>query len=125
MCDKKKVKYTSENFALMDMKRFRKENKRSYSPIRSYYCYDCSAWHLTSAPDNREIELIKLRKKQSLQGQEISELKIKTTALKVELTDLKKTMKQYKRLKNENELLKSVNLKIIDIAEKNIKKQAL
>jgi len=57
MCNK--VKYPSDNLALIDMKKFKRQNKRSYSPIRTYYCYTCNAWHLTALPDNNELKHLK------------------------------------------------------------------
>lgn len=43
-----KVKYSSEHFATLDIKRIKKLSKRNKIPCRTYYCKKCKAWHLTS-----------------------------------------------------------------------------
>jgi hypothetical protein len=69
----KKVKYSSEQFAVMDIERIRKKSNREIIPTRAYFCF-CGSWHLTSKIDKKDIVISELRV-------EISELKLKIDEL--------------------------------------------
>ena len=70
----KKVKYSSEEFALFDIKRIDKKSDRETKPIRTYFCH-CGSWHLTSKIDKKD--------------QIISELRVEISDLKNEIEFLK------------------------------------
>ncbi len=43
-----KIKYMSKEVANSEMTRIQSYIEGDYKPIRSYYCSNCSQWHLTS-----------------------------------------------------------------------------
>ncbi len=43
-----KNKYINKTLANAEMKRIQEHITHDYKPIRSYYCENCSHWHLTS-----------------------------------------------------------------------------
>lgn len=47
----KKVKYSTEAFAMQDVARIEKVSKRDKVPVRAYLCTRCKGWHLTSSED--------------------------------------------------------------------------
>lgn len=46
-----KVKYSTVDFALQDIKRISKSSTRENIPVRTYFCIKCGAYHLTSKED--------------------------------------------------------------------------
>jgi uncharacterized protein YlaI len=50
-----KIKYISKKVANSEMKRIQEHIANGYKPIRSYYCDNCSMWHLTSKT-NAQLE---------------------------------------------------------------------
>lgn len=70
-----KVKYTSEQFALEDIIRIRKQSNRSRIPLRAYYCNNCNFWHLTSKADSSSEKIATLQQKLLEAEKTIKELK--------------------------------------------------
>jgi len=70
-----KVQYTSEQFALEDIKRIRKQSNRSRVPLRAYYCDKCNFWHLTSNADSSSEKIATLQQKLLEAEKTIKELK--------------------------------------------------
>jgi chromosome segregation ATPase len=71
----KKVQYTSEQFALEDIIRIRKQSNRSRIPLRAYYCDKCNFWHLTSKADSSAEQISTLQQKLLEAEKTIKELK--------------------------------------------------
>ena len=69
----KKVQYSSEEYALFDVRRIKKISERSKMPVRAYLCF-CGSWHLTSRADKKD--------------EIISELKIKNNELEKQIKEL-------------------------------------
>lgn len=85
-----KTKYTSEEFALDDIKRIKKKSIRDKVPTRAYLCKFCNFWHLTSSQDWKKEALEKdLR---------ITELTQELGEVKVELEKLKKATNREDRI---------------------------
>lgn len=58
----KKVKYSTEEFALFDIERIKQKSTRNKIPSRAYLCF-CGSWHLTSKIDRKDQVINELRKK--------------------------------------------------------------
>jgi hypothetical protein len=108
----KKVKYSSEKFALYDVERIKKKSDREKIPFRVYFCH-CGSWHLTIKFDKRVAEINEHKIKKSELQKELNELKrnankddrilIKTDERIVELTKKNNTLtKQNKDLRSTN-----------------------
>jgi hypothetical protein len=121
----KKVKYSSEKYALYDVERIKKKSDRDKIPFRVYLCH-CGSWHLTSKFDKRQAEINELKIKNIELQKELNELKInankedrvliKTDERIIELTKKNNTLtKQNKDLRSTNSDL--VN-KLVQIKKK-------
>lgn len=84
-----KVQYTSEEFALNDIKRIKLISKRSRQPFRTYYCKYCNFWHISST-SNKVYDSLKS-----------AETELET--LKAERITLLKTIKELKAFNDSEE----------------------
>ena len=91
----KKVCYSSEHFALMDIQKYKRTSKRRLLPQRAYFCHTHEAWHLTSSDCDTEKYIEILESKLQAQGQQIKSFKDNITKQKSE----------FKRIKRRNEKL--------------------
>jgi uncharacterized protein YlaI len=80
----KKVKFANEKYAIDYIDKLKKTSVREVKPIRTYLCFDCGSWHLTSQ-ETREHLLIK--------------------KLSEEKADLKKRVQSLKQVINDNNLM--------------------
>lgn len=78
---KHKVKYISENHAMIDIERIQKKSNRDKVPIRAYLC-ECGSWHLTSKIKHSDIVISELRQEIIKLNQNISNLKAENELLK-------------------------------------------
>lgn len=85
-----KTKYATEDAANKDIQRIKKTSTRSTIPIRSYYCGDCTAWHITSKEPHLVTQLKAISK-------ELEDLK----------SDYKRLDTQYNVIFSENKVLKN------------------
>ena len=105
----KKVYFGSKQQADNYIAKLQKESTRSKVPVRSYLCYKCNSWHLTSweAPDienlicqiNEDIDCLNA----DLEREYENDTRIMSTALN-DVIDLKRN---YTKLELENRILKS------------------
>ncbi len=85
-----KVKYSSEHYAQLDLKRISKKSTRVKVPHRVYLC-ECGSWHLTSRVSREEIEIEKLRK-------ELTDTKAELNKNNIRLIELEKCRKSQQKL---------------------------
>lgn len=71
---KHKVKYSSENAAIIDIERLQKISKRTKVPVRAYLC-ECGSWHLTSKLRKTDIVILELKSEIESLKKEIESLK--------------------------------------------------
>jgi hypothetical protein len=114
-----KVRYTSERFALMDIKRIKKISTRDKIPVRAYFCDLCGFWHLTSAKSKND----------EVKDKKILELELTITTLKDEVRALKIALNEQKNQNNKEDrlLLKKDQvvtdmIRSVDSLNKQIKK---
>ncbi len=88
-----KAKYTSEEYALLDIELMKKRGSHSY-PVSAYLCGKCNLWHLTSIPsyNNKDVYNLKrqieeLTKIVERQKKTIEEQTVKISATKKINTD--------------------------------------
>jgi hypothetical protein len=109
----KKVKYSTEQFAVNDIERIRKKSNREIIPTRAYFCF-CGSWHLTSKIDKKDIVISKLMV-------EISELKLKIDELsKIHKKELYELDKQERYELRKNRMLEELK-KVLKSTQKNNK----
>lgn len=99
----KKVSYSSEKFALIDIKRFKFIDDGRTKPIRAYLCNNCKTWHLTSKIDF-EATILAL----SIENES---LRITVDDLNTKIQDLQWFKKWSELNKKYHLLLKKVNPK--------------
>lgn len=92
-CSTKKVQYTSERFAMMDIARIKKISSRDKVPVRAYFCDICNLWHLTSSGDRKE----------EAKNKRILTLEGDIKKLKIEIEELKKTSNKKDTVKNKED----------------------
>lgn len=105
----KKVAFGTKKDADFYLEKIKKESKRDKIPERSYLCYKCNTWHLTSweAPDienlicqiNEDIDCLN----SDLELQYEQDTRIMSKAIN-ELIELRRS---YTKLELENRILKS------------------
>lgn len=95
-----KVKYSSENLAIIDIERIQKKSNRDKVPIRAYLCNECGSWHLTSKQRRQDIV--------------VSELKSEIELLKLQIESLKQdneNLKKYNASKQEHDIAVDIRVK--------------
>lgn len=105
-----KVQYTTEEFAIEDIKRIKLKSNRSRIPLRAYYCVRCNFWHLTSTKgpsDNQKLELAL---------QEIEELKETNKQLRAEINVIKQAPSS-----TGDKLAIRKDLRVMELTERNKK----
>lgn len=88
-----KTKYRTEQFALIDIGRFKASKGDKYKPLRAYQCNKCGLWHLTSKPsDHQLLKILKeenkrLKLQESASSRKITELVKEIEILKSKLEE--------------------------------------
>ena len=105
----KKVKYSSEAFALSDIDRINKISTRIKKPIRVYFC-KCQSWHLTSKIDVKDIKISELEAeieflKNQNQKEEKLQLKINEKVKELNVAMVRKNELIKKLRKESSELI--------------------
>lgn len=107
----KKTQYTSEQFALDDIKRIAKKSTRDKVPTRAYLCKICNFWHLTSSQDWKEsVRLKNLKITALIEALNKQSEEIKT--LKAEIETLKKTTREDRRAVRADDRVKEANSRV-------------
>lgn len=127
----KKVSYSTKEFALQDIDRFKLKNDNRTKPNSTYKCNKCNTWHLTKRIDFKEENII-LNKKIKIQEEFIKKLKsdLENTPLnnskqESELVWFKKYQKKEEEvIKLKNKIIEfknshSLKLQIISLKKKN------
>ena len=118
-----KVKYSSKEFAHLDIRRIKKKSTRDKIPVRCYLC-KCGSWHLTSKVHFKDTlietlkEQIQILKKENTNYKNISkedregfannkkiqeltnQLNQKTNTIKKLREDVRHLINEYLKLKN-------------------------
>ena len=106
-----KTKYATEDAANKDIQRIKKTSTRSTIPIRSYYCGDCTAWHLTS----KEPHLVTQLKSVSKELEDLkSDYKRLDTQYNVIFSENKVLKKSVEKISNENKSLIGKNKSLLN-----------
>ncbi len=120
-----KAKYSSEEYAMLDLAKIRRSSNRAVLPKRAYECTKCGKWHLTSMPDYKKLldEILELKTKiKELESKKEPKLTpeeksaIRTDKRVQYLTD------QVKNLKEKLKVLKVQRKTIEELIIKNLQK---
>jgi len=128
----KKVSYSTQEFAEMDIKRFGSMN-REVKPTRAYLCIKCNTWHLTSSPINANVvkkyynTIIDLKSKIKILESNNIELnktlkKQSNNSIQVSLIKVKQECKKHKKKANEYIVKFSEKCKEFDKFKKEVNK---
>ena len=71
----KKVCYSTEHFALMDIHKIKRTSTRPLVPQRAYFCHVHESWHLTSSTCETELYIKRFHKRMELVCKELKDLK--------------------------------------------------
>ena len=118
----KKVKYSSEYYAKIDMARIRKRSNRAKLPRSVYFCEECKAWHLTSKLNqDQEIAELNVRVNELEQKLIVSESNNKTLLEENSKLKNNKIKEQLLYQKDNKELLKEVKVdqRVVALATHN------